>query len=871
MRFMKTGRRRGLAPRRALWSSAAIVVLLLLGVLSQALPPPQVYATEPDQESSTVVELMGAPIVFEEFSGYIRLNFTMFTVDFYKDTAGYNVIYNSTGDVVVYEERQVLQYLQGPQWKQRGTPYELSWLKVNDYQYNVTRHYMDYLGTFYNVTFIVRSDSQIKSVISLASGQTDEYRLLWQLSGIVHDNWVEGDNRLAFGGAEGIAFDWRDVYETLGNITETLVETAAQGKKADIYFNIGVIEAGQRIIIDPATVATSTTYSAIKFSFQRNGFYAEGLFWAFYSDGTDAGWKTSANGVDWSGFTSIGNCIGWGTFSVWFDEATGFVHYARFYDYDLFYRRGTVVNDGSINWSAVEQTVNVGSSGDAYQYPGISVDTNGYAWIGVYTQDPAPWKRPYVLKNANNDGTWALDFAYELNAVTSTWWRVSPVPLTGGKVYVIYGMDSAAPLGNLWNGAAWVGEENDLADFDLEYPGDAFSAGASGDNVHFVYLRDVTNQIRHNERVWGVGWDVADVLVQDAVSNNIAPALSIDPSANELYGFWTDIDTDHVYYKKYSGGAWGGLVDWIDESIDDIQYDDLISSFYMDYGGYIGLLYITKTGSPYKVRFAYLEMPPDNAVPTNDACDGDTYFDVDTYGWVKQTVTDVDGVADLKTVDIQVTTLDSKVFTLRWTQSSNTFSEVSDPDGIVTLDVSGSQRVNIDSDTDRIEFKFKISAAAQKGFASVQATVIDDADAQDQDNYADEFSINFYLEITIIDSSHGWTSIAPGATDVLINSPGDGDIDLTITANADFSLQAKGSGALTAGGESIPLANVKVHATTLGSAIALTISYVNIPGLTSQTRGVGVSKSFKLWISVPSPNENGDFVYTLSVQGVDAT
>jgi len=45
---MKTGRRRGVSSRRELWSSAAIVVLLLLGVFSQALPSSQVYATEPD-------------------------------------------------------------------------------------------------------------------------------------------------------------------------------------------------------------------------------------------------------------------------------------------------------------------------------------------------------------------------------------------------------------------------------------------------------------------------------------------------------------------------------------------------------------------------------------------------------------------------------------------------------------------------------------------------------------------------------------------------------------------------------------------------------------------------------------------------------
>ncbi|MBA7695157.1 hypothetical protein ES703_103779 [subsurface metagenome] len=276
----------------------------------------------------------------------------------------------------------------------------------------------------------------------------------------------------------------------------------------------------------------------------------------------------------------------------------------------MFYRRGEPENDGTITWSEDEQVAYDGTgTSDRYLYPCIAVDTNGYAWIGVY-YDAGTIESPYVLKNANNDGTWTEDFAYQLNAAdwgVST--RVCPVPLTDGKVYVVYCRSGAAPLGNLWNGAAWVGEETDLADYAIA-GGYVFSAVALGDNVHFVYTKVSSYQIRHNERVWDVGWGTDDVLVQDAVTSSCGPALSVDPSTGDLYCFWTQNDTDHVYYKQYTGGAWGGLVDWIDESTDDIYYDMQISSFYMDYGGYIGLLYTTKLASPYNVRFAFLTMPP---------------------------------------------------------------------------------------------------------------------------------------------------------------------------------------------------------------------------------------------------------------------
>ncbi len=370
--------------------------------------------------------------------------------------------------------------------------------------------------------------------------------------------------------------------------------------------------------MSPATVATGTDDELVNYPFQRKGFYAAGLFWAFYGDGsTNAVYEHSHDGITWDEEPIIiGPCkLGYGhNFSVWFDGT--YVHYARTNNYDLFYRRGTPENDGTITWSAVEQTLYDGVIFDEYIFPCICVDTNGYAWIGVRIEDTAPWDRPYILKNANLDGTWADDvgagFPYELSAVDDYTWKVAPVPLTDGKVYVVYCRDAQAPLGKLYD-AGWGAEESDLADYGIE-ESRPFSAVALGDNVHFVYNRDATYQIRYNKRIAG-SWGANDVLVQDSVTFSTGPALSADLSTGTLYCFWTDAGSGHVYYKKYSAGSWDvDPTDWIDESTDEIMYDWNITSYYQDYGGYIGVLYVTKLATPWNVRFALALSPP---VPTD--------------------------------------------------------------------------------------------------------------------------------------------------------------------------------------------------------------------------------------------------------------
>ena len=131
--------------------------------------------------------------------------------------------------------------------------------------------------------------------------------------------------------------------------------------------------------------------------------------------------------------------------------------------------------------------------------------------------------------------------------------------------------------------------------------------------------------------------------------------------------------------------------------------------------------------------------------------------------------------------------------------------------------------------------------------------------------------MNFYSELTVNDASHGWSGLNPGDTNVALTSPADGDIDVTVTANAAFNIQVKGSGDLSDGnGHTIPLSNIKVHKNTLASATSLTTSYQNVGGLTNLAAGENQAYSFMLWITVPNPCPDGTYTYTLYIQVVEA-
>jgi hypothetical protein len=680
------------------------VFFLQLSFLSTS-PNVKVLAQE-SSAASTVSSLTGEPIQLSETSDYVRLNFTMFVVEFYKGTTGYNKIYGKFGNVLVYDDSIVLEYLsKAPDtWKQRGTATGISWIKVNDYHYNITRYYTDYLGTTYNITYTVKSDSPVKITINLKSGQTDTYRIAWYPSGIVKTDWKQVGNRLVFGNETvdygWIGFDWEDVYQGFGSVTQTSCEDVANGKKANIYFGIGTVNVGQTVTVDPSTVGTSTTTDATEYPFQRKSFYANGRFWVFYSDGTNMVYCTSTDGSTWTAATTVRVATHGFDFSVWFDGT--YLHYAYAAASSIYYRRGTPNADGTITWSAAEQTVSTTSN--AAYYPMVSVDSNGYVWIGYLENN-----YPYVIKSGNNDGTWGTGTITQLSGTASSYWRVSIVPLTAGKMLAIYAQSGATVKAKVWNGSAWGSAE--VPTTSKIHTGYYHSAVAQGDDVHLTFLEYDTYDILYVKYTYSTNSFGTETTLKAGATSRSVPVISIDTATNDLYVFaatkttetpagWT---ANHIYYIKYtaSSGTWGSWTDWIDETTEVLTYADRLTCFYKAYGSKIGLEYMTKTASPYNVRFNFLSL---NTAPTIGEFQAPSTVYANKYFFLNATINDADGIADFVNATVEI----NGTIVLKWDNATNTFSEYSDTNNYCTLDTANSIKANLNTTAHKLSWKIKL-------------------------------------------------------------------------------------------------------------------------------------------------------------------
>ena len=377
-----------------------------------------------------------------------------------------------------------------------------------------------------------------------------------------------------------------------------------------------------------STVGTSTTSDATWLPFQRKTFYANGRFWVFYNDGTNMVYCTSTDGSTWSSAITVRAATHGSQFSVWFDGT--YLHYAYAYASKIYYRRGTPNSDGSITWSAVEQTV-----ATTYNYavaPMVSVDSNGYVWIGYKEYDTSYNYYPWVIKSGNNDGTWGttpFGFPYKLSTTTVNGWMVSVVPLTSGKMLAVYAYDSATVKAKKWDGSAWGSE---VATTSAIYHGHYHSAVAQGDDVHLVFLKDTGYDILYVKYTYSSNSFGTETTLQAGATTTSAPVLSIDTATNDLYVFaatkttgtpsgWT---ANHIYYVKYtaSTGTWGSWTDWIDETTEVLYAADRLTCFYKDYGSKIDLVYMTKTASPYNVKFAYLSITTQQTYTKTFTSDG---------------------------------------------------------------------------------------------------------------------------------------------------------------------------------------------------------------------------------------------------------
>jgi len=362
--------------------------------------------------------------------------------------------------------------------------------------------------------------------------------------------------------------------------------------------------------IGPSLITATTVDTAIWRSFQRKCFYANGRFWAFFvsysfTAGTNVPmWYHSTDGINWSKGGEIGTTsTDTDAFSIFFDGT--YVHYARASGAYIYYGRGIPNADGTITWSATEQQAAT-VLGYPLRVPFVSVDSKGYPWIGFRVELSSAAHDAYVTKSSTNDGTWvtASGFPYQLNIGHFVYWCVSVVPLTNLKVYIIYCNYQNNPIfGRLWNGSS-MGAEEVATSSNIDHP-ESHSVVAVGDDVHLVFHDRVNETIRYVKRTYGVGWG-SEVIIQsrNPSDSGPTPVLTYDSDSGLLYCFWWGNPTpNHIHYRKGIGDTWYDVVDWQNEETDKATLYDRISCFYKTYGNKIGILYMTKIASPYKIKF----------------------------------------------------------------------------------------------------------------------------------------------------------------------------------------------------------------------------------------------------------------------------
>jgi hypothetical protein len=609
---------------------AAFLFLAIALVSFQSIPSKAQEVKPQPATVSPVADLPGPPIAFSETSDFVRLNFTMFIIDFYK--SGYEVLYAKTGSVLVYYHSAILQYYNEKvnDWRVCGSFVSLAWNRIDSYHYRVEKRFEDPSTspkTVYTVMYDIRSDSRIKISIRIESGASRHYRLLWSFDGIVYNTWQEKKNtdnvkhRILFGDESKdfgwLAIDWQDIYEQFrADVASYAVSTSAKGRKANLYFDLGAVEAGKTLTIDPSIVGSSTTTYATLYPYQRKTFYAQGRRWVFYSDGSNIVYRTSTDGLTWTSAVTV-RSGGFGNgFSIWFDGT--YLHYAWAWASSLYYRRGMPNSDGSITWSAPEQTIPFTS----VAYPSIAVDSNGYAWICYVDFSNGC---PYVIKSGNNDGTWGTtppQFPYQL-ATGDYGWQAVVVPLVGGKMFIGYGYRGSTFKAKTWTGSTW---NTEVQTSSAIQSGQYIGAIAENDEVHVVFLKATSYDIIYANYSYVSNSFVSEITLKATASSTSAPVIGRNPDTNDLYIFWAGSPSaSHIYYRRYLAlyKIWTSEMNWLDESSGPLYSNDDLSCAYSS-NELLGLIYLTGTSSPYSVKYASMSLntapnPPTLSTPASNA------------------------------------------------------------------------------------------------------------------------------------------------------------------------------------------------------------------------------------------------------------
>jgi hypothetical protein len=313
-------------------------------------------------------------------------------------------------------------------------------------------------------------------------------------------------------------------------------------------------------------IAGTKNDSSTWFGMQRKSFYANGRWWLFYYDGDGFEYVTSTNRSTWTSLTQIlldNTQVGYNV-SVWFDGTYMYYTVGNLtIGHSVRWRQGTPNTDGTITWTAAEQTISIPNL-DYPQYPQPIVDASNGEWLDTGGQGGTP-SGGYTDKNAHSDGTWLTGTPSNFNPDNANFSGKSVlVPLLGSRVGIVYHWNDTFPDCRLavqtWNGASWSIPIPASLTTNYCYTLDAeFSAVSIGNIIHVAFLTNTPWKIVYARFDTTLNEFVEEKVLVTTNDSEANPAIAQDKSGY-IYIFYPD-NTNKVikYLKRSPTGAWSSV------------------------------------------------------------------------------------------------------------------------------------------------------------------------------------------------------------------------------------------------------------------------------------------------------------------------
>lgn len=342
------------------------------------------------------------------------------------------------------------------------------------------------------------------------------------------------------------------------------------------------------------SLTSSGTSTATSYSFQRHLFYSQGLWWLFYSDGTDIAYRTSPDGATWSSETvvssSSGSMDGF-NFNVWVGGSIVYYVLAspEQSGSSFLWRYGTLQSGGTITWSISETSVSTTNKVDSYD--SIVTDSSGNVWVALNTNDGT---NAHIEVWKYSGGSWTKED--DISPLASD---IVPILVTlANGVALIYGEGSiTSPIDVVatTTGASWSAAVSPPSDYALF----SSSATAIGSTLYFAGLASSSkSQTSGTVNFWSYAFGATSTsseTVLQSTSSSWLVSISEEPSDSLLVFYGSGTTLSMIYSTDY-GGAWSS-------STTLSSGESSITGLNSPYTG-SGVAWTSGSSSPFNVRFA---------------------------------------------------------------------------------------------------------------------------------------------------------------------------------------------------------------------------------------------------------------------------